>query len=375
MYGAQAALGAHEQMREVFFPDGHLLEQGERVVQHRAGRTLQRLADEGDAYYLGDFARAFVAENRRGGGVIVQEDLDRAAPLWAEPVTGRYRGLDLIASAPPDDGGQMLAEALAMLDHVDLGAMGRPTEDVRTLALLADVHNEVYYAPARRGGRFENPEHLAFLRSPEHAADRLAVLGRPPAVVPTPTPGTIHVSAVDGAGNVASLTHSHMASGWVNGLFAEGFQLAGGGSFFQRGMPDPGAKAAVHLAPHVVLRDGSPVLVGGSPSVSLVANVIQNVVNIVDFGMSIEESVRAPRFGARPHDPDRGWVPGVVLEAGFDESVRAAYLDQARAQRLWAWVVSPWYPLTGNYEGITIDLDGVAAASADPRRVGSAEAV
>lgn len=376
MYSAQANLGAHEQMRPVFFPRGHLLMPGELLVQHQAGDTLMRLATEGDAYYLGDFARAFVAENRRGGGVITVDDFERAQPRWDEPVVGRYRGRDLVASAPPDDGGQMLAEALAMLDGVDLAAMGRPTESFDTLKLLIEVHDEVYYATPRRGEPFESAAHLAALRSPAHGVARLAALRAGRGGVPAaalPTPGTIHVSAVDAEGNVASLTHSHMASAWVNGLFAEGFQLAGGGSFFQRGMPRPGDKAAVYLAPHVLLRDGRPEIVGGSPSVSLVACVLQNIVNLVDFGMPIAESVAAPRFGARPHDPAFGWRPGVMLENGFRRDITAAFERWTEARGLWSRVVGPWYTLMGNYEGIVLDDAGRASASADPRRVGSAE--
>ncbi|GAA4615294.1 hypothetical protein GCM10023195_67330 [Actinoallomurus liliacearum] len=100
-------------------------------------------------------------------------------------------------------------------------------------------------------------------------------------------------------------------------------------------MPQPGERACVHLAPNIVLRDGGPVLVSGSPSVSLVACVLQNVVNLLDFGMTIEESVRAPRFGARPHSPERGWEPGNLLEAGFAPEVLREFLAWAGRERLW----------------------------------------
>lgn len=379
MYGSQSELGADDDMRRVFFPDGHLQMPGQLLVQHQAAETLERLAVDGDAFYRGDYAEDFVAANRRGGGVITQDDFDRAEPRWDAPVASEYRGLDLLASAPPDDGGQMLAEALAMLEGENLSAMGRPTEDPETLKLLIQVHNEVYYATRRRGEPYESDAQLELLRSPEHGRRRLAHLrasGLVPDAAAMPVPGTIHISAVDAEGGVASLTHSHMASAWVNGLFSRGFQLAGGGSFFQRGMPQPGEKAGVYLAPHVLLRDGAPVLVGGSPSVSIVACCLQNVVNIVDFGMSMEETVSAPRFGARPHDPSFGWRPGVMLEAGFPESVSRPVMDWAKDSGLWAKEVGPWYTLTGNYEGITMDpTTGQATSCAEPRRVGAAVAV
>lgn len=378
MYGAQPELGAHEDMRSVFFPEGHLQMPGQNLVQHQAGETLERIAAEGDVYYRGDYADKFVAENRRGGGVITREDFERAEPRWDSPVASNYRGLELLASAPPDDGGQMLAEALAMLQGEDLTAMGRPTQNPETLKLLMQVHNEVYYATPRRGEPYETAEHLARLRSPEHGRARLAQLrasGLVPDITAMPVPGTIHVSAVDAEGNAASLTHSHMASAWVNGLFASGFQLAGGGSFFQRGMPRPGEKATVYLAPHMLVRDGVPMLVGGSPSVSIVACCLQNVVNIVDFDMSVEESVAAPRFGARPHDPSFGWRPGVILEAGFPDEVARPVMEWTRETGLWSRTVGPWYALTGNYEGIILDAASRTATScAEPRRVGAAVA-
>lgn len=90
----------------------------------------------------------------------------------------------------------------------------------------------------------------------------------------------------------------------MNGLFAEGCRLSGGGSFFRRGMPGPGERATVYLAPNLVLRNGVPVLASGSPSVSLVACVLQNLMNIIGFGLPIEESVAAPTN--RP----RGGCPG-----------------------------------------------------------------
>ncbi|MGV9601174.1 gamma-glutamyltransferase [Streptosporangium sandarakinum] len=210
----------------------------------------------------------------------------------------------------------------------------------------------------------------------EYARTRMALLETaPPPSAPAPSPGTIHISVVDGAGDVVSLTHPHMCSGFVNGLFCEGFQLSGGGSFFQRVMPGPGERASIYLAPNIVLRNGAPVIVSGSPSVSLVATILQNLVDLLDFGMSIEESVRAPRFGARPRTPERGWEPGNILEAGFDAALLREVREWARRERLWTRVINPWSPLTGNFEAIVLDpASGVARSCADPRRAGAAEA-
>ncbi|MER7409434.1 gamma-glutamyltransferase [Streptomyces cacaoi] len=374
-YGEQAHLGASPQMREVFFAEGHLAVPGQVITQPRAARTLERLRDEGMDYYLGDFARAVAAAARADGGVLHERDFAAYRARVQEPVRGTYRGAGIVAAPPPDDGGVQLISALNMLETVDLPRLGPPSADPETLRLLIQAHNTAYYAPPLRYGLEEDRERLELLLSKSYARTRTALLEPVPPASATPAPGTIHISVVDAAGDTVALTHSHMCSGFVNGLFAEGFQLSGGGSFFQRVMPQPGQRACVYLAPNLVLRDGNPVLVSGSPSVSLVANVLQNLVNILDFGMSIEDSVRAPRFGARPHTPERGWEPGNLLEAGFDEAVLREVRAWAGRERLWTRVVNPWSALTGNFEGITLDPDtGAARACADPRRVGAAEA-
>lgn len=370
IYANRTMLGCHTQGREAFLPDGTIVQPGETLRQDRVARTLARLVDEDLDYYLGDFARAVAAEDQRGGGVLTADDLAANQPSWSEPLRGSYRGAEVLSSVPPDDGGSQLIEALNLLELFDLAAMGPSSDSVDTLELLADVHEEVYYAPTRHDGRESER-----LLSKAYAAERVERLGRSRPIRPAPSPGTIHITVVDGAGNVASVTHSHMASPWVNGLFAEGFELSGGGSFFQRGMPDPAAKAAVYLAPTVVLDGGRPLLACGSPSVSLVACVLQGVINVLDFGLPIEEAVAAPRFGVRPHEPELGWQPGVTLEHGFADGVLEEFRRRSVARGRWIRDIGPRHSLTGNFEAITIDPDsGVLRSFADPRRTGAAEA-
>jgi gamma-glutamyltranspeptidase/glutathione hydrolase len=370
MYARRAELGAHEQSREVFLPSGCLVGPGETLRQERVARTLERLRDEDMDYYLGDFAGAFAAECGRGGGVITPADFEEYRPMRSVPLRGTYRGAEILAAAPPDDGGCQLIEALNLLDLFDLAAWGPAHESVETLDLLVAVHNEVYYAPPRTAST-----DVEALLSKEHAVRRLARLGAPPGSAAVPVPGTIHVTVVDEHRNIASLTHSHMASPWVNGLFAEGFQLSGGGSFFQRGMPWPGERATVYLAPNIVLRDGVPVVASGSPSVSLVACVLQNLVHLLDFGLPIEQVVALPRFGVRPHEPAAGWLPGVTLEHGFAPAVEREFRKRCTERRRWLKDLGPWHSLTGNFEAVTVDAgSGVLRSCADPRRNGAAEA-
>ncbi len=378
MYHARENLGRNPQSREMFFRAGSLIGPGQALVQERVARTLERLRDEGMSYYLGDFARAFCASSDSDGGVITEADFEAYEPEWAAPVRGTYRGFEVVGSAPPDDGGLQLVEAFNILENIDLAALGPASRSPETLTALIAAHNAVYYA-APREKRFRDSERIMdILLSKQYGRQRFALLDTlaSPITAAPPTPGTIHLSVVDADHNVATLTHSHMASPWVNGLYAEGFQLAGGGSFFQRVMPQPGERATVYLAPSMVLKDGRPVIASGSPSVSLVACVLQNLVNLMDFGMSIEQSVAEPRFGARPHDPARGWVPGTTLESGYADGVLDAVLRWAGGNRLWTREIGPWNSMTGNFDGITIDpVTGEMRSCGDPRRMGVAIAV
>lgn len=378
VYRARENLGRNEQSREMFFRDGTIVGPGERLVQTRVSQTLTRLRDEGMSYYLGDFAREFCAASDSDGGVISRADFEAYQPEWADPVRGSYRGFEIVGAAPPDDGGLQLVEAFNILENLDLASLGPASQSAQTLSALIAAHNAVYYAAPREKRFRDDPRIMDVLLSKEYARQRFALLdtlANPISATP-PSPGTIHLSVIDADHNVASLTHSHMASPWVNGLYAEGFQLAGGGSFFQRVMPQPGERATIYLAPSMVLRDGRPVIVSGSPSVSLVACVLQNLVNLMDFGMTIEQSVAEPRFGARPHEPARGWVPGTTIESGYPEPVLAKLRRWAGKNRLWLREIGPRNSMTGNFDGITIDqATGLMRSCGDPRRMGIAVAV
>lgn len=376
--GSADNIGTHAQGREAFWPDGYLLMPGQTLKQARVARTLERLRDEGMDYYQGDFARAFSAECQRGGGVITPEDFRAYRPMFQRPVQGTYREKWTIVGSPaPDDGGMMLVEAFNLLEHVDLAKLGPAAQSFETLQWLIRVHNEVYYAPPRQGDLDSAPEDIAVLLSKEYAAKRFELMSvREPRDTGRimPTPGTIHISAIDKERNVASCTHSHMAGGWENGLFAEGFQLSGGGSFFQRILPQPGSRATVYLAPNIIMQGDVPVIASGSPSVSLVSCVLQNLVNLMDFGMDVRQSVHQPRFGARPHNPQNGWERGNILECGFSEDIQRQFTEWAGKRRLWHRLMQPWASLTGGFEAVTHDpATGRLSACADPRRAGAAE--
>ena len=171
----------------------------------------------------------------------------------------------------------------------------------------------------------------------------------------------VECTSEDAAGNVATLLHSCMSFPWSNGLFVEGVSICAAGAHFLRVMPKPGFRASAYVAPNIVFKGGRPVLASGSPSVGLLANVVQNTTNVLDFGLTLEQSVRRPRFGGVSFT-----VPGAsMIEVDVDEKVRA---EAARRGASFE-VVNPWNWHHGSFEGIFVDAaTGVATACGDPRR-------
>jgi len=371
-YENLAELCVSEQGREIFMPQGTLLTPGERIVQRRVGETLERLAADGaEYYYRGELAQRLVDTVARAGGVLTRADMERYEARWMEPARGTYRGLDVIGSPPPDQGGTHLIEMLNMVELLDLAALGHPLESPEALALLIRIHNEVYTAGANQRDPRSHPLPLETIVSKEYARMRFELLRMAEPLSPPvpPPPGSNHMTVVDPAGNVVTLLHSCMCRPWVNGLYVDGLSVSAAGSHYLRTLPEPGDRITSIIVPSMLAADGVPLLAGGSPSQSLLATVLQNVVNIVDFGMDIERSVHLPRFGGPgPYTADtwRGIAAaGTMIEADVAEDVRAA----VAARGIALTPVSPWHHMCGSFEGVLRDrASGRLSACGDPRR-------
>lgn len=368
MFSQAALIGISSQGREIYMPEGCLLSPGQVLKQERAADTLERLAAEGsDYFYRGEFAKKYCEVVRQHDGVMTPADFENYAVRWDQPARSTYRGLDIVASPPPDNGGTHIIEALNMIEQIDLQKYGPPGESAETMRELIMISNEVMSAGARQTDPHSHPVPLDIITSKEYARIRYKLLqmSGPLPASPPPSPGTTHVTVIDPDGNVVSLLHSCMADPWENGLFVEGVSICASAGHFLRVMPNPGDRASVFLAPNIIFKGGKPLLASGSPSASLVMCILQNVVNILDFKMPIEESVHRPRFGAI-HRPEGG----NMIEADIDERLRQKMLDMGGVQ---LDPVSPWEWLDGSFEGIYIDPDtGARVACGDPRRTSQA---
>jgi len=317
---------------------------GERWRQPDLARTLERIrTGRRDGFYRGETARLIAAEMRRGGGLITEEDLDLYQARERVPVRGTYRGYEVISMPPPSSGGVAMITMLNILEGFDLGAMGHNSP--------AYVH---HVAEAMRRAFRDRAEFLAdadfadvpvhALTSKEHAAElrrsidpRRASVSHPSDVAMAPeSPETTHYSVVDADGMAVSVTYT-LESGYGSAIVVPGagFLLnnemgdfnAGPGLTDESGLigtdPNlarPQQRMLSSMTPSIVAKDGELVAVIGSPGGRTIINtVLQLVLNLVDFEMSIGEAVAAPRIHHQ-------WLPDRIRieeDGASDEFVRA----------------------------------------------------
>ncbi len=363
-------VGRTEQGREIYMPGNVVLPPDGVLVQKQAADTLERLASEGSGFfYHGEFARRFCEIVAAAGGVVTPDDFARYAVRWGEPVKGTYRDYDVVAASPPDIGGVHLIEMLNLLEQFDVRKWGPPTESVETLQALLLITREVLTA----GARYNDPQScslpLDLILSKDYAASRYRLLetGMPlVGQVAAAPPGSCHITVTDRHGNLATALHSHLSLPWQNGLFVNGVSVNAAAGHFLRTLPPPGGRASVMICPNLILRNGRPVLASGSPSMSLLPTIVQNTVNILDFGLPVDMSVSRPRFGGLSESGGGAmWI-----EADMNPTAHARLMR--RGVRL--DVVNPWNFMLGSFEGIHFLADGTAQACGDPRRTSSAVA-
>lgn len=291
--------------RRLFFrDDGSLKRPGDRICNPDLASTLERLAREGpDDFYAGGTAAAIAQDLARGGALVTAGDLRDYAADVALPLEGRYRGLR-VCSAPLPAGGAHLILILDVLERFDLRAMEHNSPDYieRVCSVLAQTQEA---KRAMGDPRFVDVPLERLLGSGyadalAEAARRGACLDATRAAAPE-YPHTTQVCTADAEGTVVSLTHS---LGTPSGVITHGlgFMYNGAMSVFdpRPGTPQsiaPGKRRYSAIAPTLVLRDGAPLLSIGAPGGAHITNaLVQGIVNVLDFGMSIAEAVAAPRF-------------------------------------------------------------------------------
>jgi gamma-glutamyltranspeptidase len=364
----------------VLLPGGRPPAPGEIFRQSDLAGTLRRIAARGARdFYEGELAGAFAGGLASAGGLVTTRDLAAYRAQWGEPVRAGYRGHVLHTSPPPSQG-WMLAQMLAALDGLDLAAV--PYEIGARVVVLA---NAVRAAFEDRDRWFGDPRWTGFTLDRVLSPARIAeVRGRlRGAAAPARGDGeragdTTALAVIDAGGNAVSMIQSL----WIDaGVMIPGTGILVNGRLNSASVrpdhPDAvagGKTPAYTLHTYMVTRDDALRLIGGTPGAhSQVQTNLQVVTNVLDYGMTAQEAVEAPRFlvgGAL----DYGTLSTVALEGRFAPPTRRALESAGYAvTRLADWaelsVDGPSPVTVGSAKAIAIDLaTGVRALGVDPRR-------
>ncbi|MDQ2927725.1 MAG: gamma-glutamyltransferase [Pseudomonadota bacterium] len=319
---ASRAFKADPATATIFLHDGRPFVAGDRFVQADLARTLRQIAKAGAAgFYKGAVAQAIVASSHAGGGLLTQADLDQYSSRELAPVECDYRGYHIVSAPPPSSGGVIVCEILNILEGYPLKEWGFHSAQGVHVQIEAMRH-----AYVDRNSYLGDPD---FVKNPldrlldkAYAAKIRAAIdparaglskNLAPGVAPHEGTDTTHYSIIDGKGNAVSVTYT------LNDWYGAKVTAATTGVLLNDEMDDftaklgvpnfyglvqgaanaiaPGKRPLSSMSPTILTKDGKPVMVVGTPGGSrIITAVVQTIINVVDYGMNIQEAVDAPRF-------------------------------------------------------------------------------
>jgi len=372
-----------DESKRIFLNGGKLWKEGELFRQPELARTLARVRDRGfTGFYEGETARLFVEEIKRGGGIITLEDLKSYTPTVRQAMRGTYRGYEIITMPPPSSGGTALLQMLNMLEKFDIKSMG--PHSAAALQLQVEMMRRAFADRAKHLGDVDfakvpvqgliskkYAESLVAELDLTKAGTSLATTAGNPAAYESPE--TTHFSVVDAAGTVVSNTYT------INDSFGSAVTVKGAGFLLNNEMDDftskPGVPNAYNIlqgeansiqprkrplssmTPTIVLKEGKFWFAIGSPGGPTIINtVFQTIVNVIDFGMSLQQAIDAPRIHFQHYPDEIYWEPNGINPDARRILEKLGYKFRDRAENL------------GDAEGVMIeDVTGMRLGASDPR--------
>ena len=354
---------------------------GDTLVQAELAHTLTLISQQGRAgFYEGETADRIVAEMAAGNGIISHDDLKAYQAKWREPVSSTYRGLRVVSMPPPSSGGIALIAMLKSVEAYPLSEWGFQRDS--TMRVMIEAERRVYADRATHLGDpdfYDVPREM--LIDSAYNADRMRNLNFNHAsfssdiyageIPRTESEETTHFSIVDEDGNAVAITTT------INGSYGSQVVVAGAGFLLNNEMDDfsvkPGApnmfgltggeanaiepkkRMLSSMTPTILEKDGRLFMVVGTPGGStIMTSVFQTILNVVDFGMDMQEAVSAPRFHHQ-------WLPAEVAveREAISKPVRHALSNTG-------------YKLVnrraiGRVDAILVLPDGTLQGGADPR--------
>lgn len=364
---------------DIYLKEGFPYSVGDVIKNQDLAKTLSMIRDNGpDAFYKGEVAEAMVKAVQEAGGILTLEDLENYDIKLRTPVSGTYRGYEILSSPPPSSGGTTIVEILNILENFDIKGMGHnSTEHLHTLteAMKMAYKDRGFFAadtdfidvPLTGMASKEYAKELASQIDPEKAqifehGDAWAY----------ESPQTTHYSIMDKQGNIVAVTKT------INYVFGSGVVPEGYGFIMNDEMDDfdaevgtanevqPGKRPMSSMSPTIILKDGKPVMTIGAPgSQRIISGVAQVISNVIDFDMDIQDAISAPRIHA-----GSDWTTSdetIMIETRIDKDV----IEGLKALGHPVLETGDWmdYPCV---QAVEMLPDGTLRGGADPRRDGKA---
>lgn len=337
----------------IFLNKGEAFVPGQKLVQKDLARTLRLISAQGeDGFYRGAVGAAIVASSQAGKGIITQADLDQYKAREMKPVECDYRGFGIVSAPPPSSGGVIICEILNVLE-------GYPLKDLGFRSAQA-VHFQIEamrHAYVDRNSYLGDPEFVSNpvdrLLDKAYAGKIRAVIDPAkagvsqaikPGVEPHEGSNTTHYSIADKWGNAVAVTYT------LNDWFGAKVTAARTGVLLNNEMDDftvkigvpnlyglvqgeanaiaPGKRPLSSMSPTIVTKDGKPVMVVGTPGGSrIITAVLHTLLNVIDYGMNVQEAVDAPRFHQQ-------WLPETTNMDTFGISPDTRKLLEAMGHKI-----------------------------------------
>jgi len=315
-------LAKDPESKRIFQKGGAFYDVGETLAQPELAQTLERIAKNGpNEFYEGETAKRFAGEMAKHGGIISLTDLKSYAAIERTPLQGKYRNYTIITSPPSSSGGIALLEMLGILEGTgyEKGGAGSASAIHYTAEAMRRAYADRNYYVANLAfvkvpiAGLLDPAYLSKLRAsidPERATPSDSV--KPGKPVGSESMETTHYSVVDSEGNAVAVTYT------LNGGFGNGITVPGLGFLLNNEMDDfsskpgtanmfglvqgennaiaPGKRPLSSMTPTIVVKDGKLFMTAGAPGGSRISTaVLQVILNVLDFGMNVQDAIDAPR--------------------------------------------------------------------------------
>ena len=356
---------------------------GERFKYEQLAQTLERIRDGGRAeFYEGETAKRIVSYVQELGGILTLEDLKNYHSQWRTPITFNYKNYTISSMPLPSSGGICLAQILKSVAPYNIGKY--PHNGEKYIQLLVEAERRAY---ADRAYYLGDPDFVKvpteILLSPEYLKERMRSFSWDKAsksaeiahgkIVGYESDETTHYSIVDAQGNAVAVTTT------LNTNYGSKVYVKGGGFFLNNQMDDfsikpgepntyglvgseknaiaPNKRMLSSMTPTIVEENGKLRMVIGTPGGStIITSVLQCLLNVFEYGMTMQESVSKPRFHHQ-------WLPDDIMfePNGFDPKVVAKLKAKGYKPKEENFVI------IGKVDAILVERDGSLEGGADPR--------